>query len=116
MPLAGLDRDRKPVGRRRQGADPARVIRARRVVGEVEVEHQPPVLAAEIGTLDRVEQVSPGPIGLLGAGGVGERQEDPTAVAFEPVELQIQALAAKLEAGDGEALEGVGAIAARPIS
>ncbi len=38
------DGDGQPVRRRRQRTDPARVLRARRVVGEVEVEHEPVAL------------------------------------------------------------------------
>ena len=38
--LAGADRDGQPVGGRRERARPPRVVRARRVVGEVEVEHE----------------------------------------------------------------------------
>ena len=39
--LAAADRDREPVPGRGERADPARVVAAGRVVGEVEVEHQP---------------------------------------------------------------------------
>ena len=49
------------IRRRRERARPPRVVRARRVVGEVEVEHEPAVLHPEVGALDRVEQVAAAP-------------------------------------------------------
>ena len=39
-------------------ADPAGVVRARRVVGEVEVDDEPAAFAAEVGALDRVKHVA----------------------------------------------------------
>src|SRR6185369_17560501 len=71
-PLPGGDRDGQPVSRRSERTAPARVVRARRVVGEVEVEHEPAVVGAEVGALDRVQQVAPGAVGRLAAGRVRE--------------------------------------------
>ncbi len=61
----GLDRDREPVPGWRQRAGPAWVERARRVVGEVEVDdpRSGRRVAAEIGALGRVEHVATGPVG-----------------------------------------------------
>src|SRR5438094_255811 len=95
---AGADLDRETIRRRRQRARPPVVVRARRVVGEVEVEQEPAVLHAEIRALHRVQQVAPGAAGLAAARQVAERQEHPAAVAVEPVELEL----AELEAGEAE--------------
>src|SRR5439155_5529893 len=96
--LAGADLDRETIRRRRQRARPAVVVRAGRVVGEVEVEQEPAVLHAEIRALHRVQQVAPGAVGLAAARQVAEGQEHPAAVAVEPVELEL----AELEAGEAE--------------
>src|SRR5438477_282234 len=77
-------------------------VRARRVVGEVEVEDEPPVLHPQVGSLHRVEQVAAGTVRLRAARRIGERDEQSPAVALEPVELER----AEIEAGDREAPEG----------
>ena len=85
-------RNRHAVLGRREGAAPARVVRARRVVGVVEVQHQaaPPVPVAEVGALDRVEQVAAAAVGLAAGEGVAEGQEQAAAVALEPVDGQAR--------------------------
>ena len=87
--LARPDGDRQPVLRRAERADPARVVRARRVVGEVEVEDEAAVLFAQVGALDRVEQVPAAAVGLAARRGVGEREEDAAAVGVEPEEREL---------------------------
>src|SRR5439155_6733916 len=69
-------------------ANPARVVRARRVVGEVEVEHELPVLLAEIGALDGVEQIAARSIGLAAARRVGKAEIEAAPVAVEPVKVE----------------------------
>ena len=63
QPLAGLDRRRDAIALRGERALPARVVAAGRVIGEVQVEHERGVRAAEIGALGRVEQVPAGAVG-----------------------------------------------------
>src|SRR5579859_948218 len=45
------------------GAGPGGVVGARGVVGEVEVEDQPTVVAAEVGALDSVQEVAAAAVG-----------------------------------------------------
>src|SRR5215210_1005090 len=68
-PLATSDRRRQHVGGRSERADPPRVVGARGVVGEVEVEQEALSDHAEIGALDRVEHVAPAAVGLRAARG-----------------------------------------------
>ena len=103
--LARAHRDRQPVGRRRQRARPARVVGAGRVVGDVEVEHEPPVVGAQVRALDRVEQVAAGAVGLAPARRIAERDEQAAAVRVEPVEVEPELLAAERERRGAEADE-----------
>ena len=86
--LAGGNRHLQAVLGRSQRADPPRVVRARRVVGEIEVEDGSARLLAEVRSLHRVEQIPAGAVGLAAARGIGERQEDAPAVALEPEEVE----------------------------
>src|SRR5205814_3423801 len=88
--LARLHGDAQPVRRRSERADPARLVRAGRVVGEVEVEHELAAVFPEIRTFHRVEQVAAAAVGLAPAGRVAEAEKEAAAVALEPVELQGQ--------------------------
>src|SRR5437588_11916238 len=106
-PLARTDRHRQPVRRRRQRTDPARIVDARRVVREVDIEDQPAVLGAEIGALDRIEEIPARPIGLGPAGSVAKGQIEPTAIALQPEQVEPQGLAAERESGDAEPDEPV---------
>ena len=110
--LARADLDRQPVGRRRERTRPARVVGARRVVREVEVEYEPVALAAEIGALDGVEHVPAAAVAGRAARRIGERDIDAAAVSLEPVELEREAAAIELERGDAEAREPVCAVVA----
>ena len=87
--LPGGDRHVEPVLRRRQRTAPARVVGAGRVVGVVEVEHEPSVGGgAQVRALHRVEQVAPAPVGPVAGEGVAEGQEQPAPVALQPVDDQ----------------------------
>ena len=101
VPLPGLDGDRQPVRRRRQRADPARVVGAGRVVGEVEVEHEPAVVFPEIRALHRVEEVAAAAVALPSARRVAEAEEErrrrrprasrPRAASGSPPQLEVRA-------------------------
>ena len=91
--LSCLHGDGQPIRRRGQRAHPARLVRAGRVVGEVEVEHELAVVFPEIRTFHRVEHVAAAAVGLAPAGRVAEAEKEAAAVALEPVELQGQLLA-----------------------
>src|SRR5215216_4765883 len=110
--FAGADLDSEPVGGWRERAAPARVVRARRVVGEVEVEHEPVALCAEVCALDGVEQVSAAAERARAARRVGEREIDAAAVPLEPIQLEREALPIELERDVAEAREAVGAVLA----
>src|SRR6185437_1169103 len=97
--LSSTDPDREAVARRREGTHPARVVAARRVVREVEVENEPAALAAEVGALDGVEEVAPGAVGLVAARRVGEAQVHAASVAVQPV--QVEGLSLPVEGEDG---------------
>ena len=112
-PFARRDPERQPVRGRRERADPAGVVRARGVVGEVEVEHERVLAAAEVGSLDRIEDVPAAAVGLAPAGRVPERKEDAAAVALEPVDLEGQRLSGQLERRRGERPEQERPAAAR---
>jgi hypothetical protein len=71
--LARADWNREPIRRRRERTGPFRVVGAGRVVGEVEVEDELAAYLTEIGSLDRVEQVAPGAVGLGRARRIAER-------------------------------------------
>src|SRR5205814_3321819 len=96
--LTRLDGHRQPARRRGERAGPPRVVGARGVVGEVEVEDEPAALRAEVGALDRVEQVAAAAVGRSPACRGAERQEEPAAVGLEPEELEL----VPGEANDGE--------------
>src|SRR3954454_12579223 len=86
--LAGADWRVDAVLRRGQRTQPARVVGAGGVVEVVEVEPEPGVMdqaqpAAE-RALGRVGQVAPAAVGLLAAGRVAHRQEQPAAVLARP--------------------------------
>jgi hypothetical protein len=98
LALAGADRQVEAVLGRCQRTGPARVVRARRVVGVVEVERDAGWVA-EVGereleparerALDRVGQVAPGAVGLLGRRGIAKREEEVAAVALGPEQGQL---------------------------
>ena len=113
MPLAAGDLEREPVRGRGQRAHPAWVVAARRVVGEVEVEDEPLVVAAEVRTFDGVEQVAPAAVGRAAARSVGERAEDAAAIRFEPIELERLPGTVEVEPSEAEAAERDGLAAAR---
>jgi hypothetical protein len=58
---------------------------ARGIVGEVEVEHDPFRLDAEIRALDRIVKVAPAVVGGSVGGRITEREKNPAAVRFDPV-------------------------------
>ena len=62
-------------------------------------------LDAQIGTLDRIEQVAAGAVGLPPTRRIGEGQEDAATVRLEPEERQLVLLAAEREARPCEAGE-----------
>src|SRR5829696_689336 len=111
--LARADADGQPVGRRGQRADPARVVGARGVVREVEVEHEAVAVGAEVGALDRVEQVPAAAERGRATCRVGEREVDSAAVPLQPVQLEREAAAVELERGVAEAREAEDAVLAR---
>jgi hypothetical protein len=53
--LAGPDGQGEPVFRGRKGALPVRIVGAGRIVGEVEIQDQPPVFPAKIGPFGSVQ-------------------------------------------------------------
>src|SRR5204863_9331665 len=84
-----------------QRARPAGVPGARRVEGEVEVEDETVAAAAEVGALDRVEEIAARAVRLTPARLVAKRQEDAAAVCVEPVELErVLREACEREAGE----------------
>jgi hypothetical protein len=89
-PLAGPDREIETVRRRRQRAGPLGIERARRLVGEVEVEDQGAgvAIATEVGALGRVEQIAARAVRLGPVRAVAERQEQPAGIALHPVDLE----------------------------
>src|SRR6266550_5181872 len=88
-PLAGTDRQVEAVLGRRERAGPFRVEGARRLVGEVEVEHEAAVdVAAQVGALGGVEEVTAGAVGFGAVGRVAERQEQAAGVAGHPEQRQ----------------------------
>src|SRR5436190_9143483 len=74
-----------------KGAGPGRVVGARGVVGEVEVEDQPAAVAAEVRALDRVEQVPAPAVGCRPRACVLDRDEEPAAVSSEPPYVRLAA-------------------------
>src|SRR3989304_1709857 len=68
LAAAGPGGDGETALRGRQRAGPSGVVNAGRVIGEVEVEDDLGLAAAEICTLGGVEQIPPSPVGL-GSGG-----------------------------------------------
>src|SRR5262245_54377346 len=113
VPLTRLYRDCQPVRRRCQRADPAGIVGAGRAVREVEVEHEQAVLGPEIGALHRVEQIAAAAVASVSTRRVAEGQEGAAAVAAEPVHLERETLAAKLEPRAGEGPEVNLLVAAR---
>ena len=87
--LASVDGRGRPVPLGRERARPARVVGARRVVGEVEVDHQPCAVAAQVRALDGVQQVTAPAVGAPPGGAVAQRQEQPAAVAPQPPHVQL---------------------------
>ena len=75
--FASADRHRKTVLGGGDRAGPVVVIGAIRVVGQVEVDHHPP-----IGQQFRLK-VAPRPVGLLARQSVGEGQKERVAVGVE---------------------------------
>jgi hypothetical protein len=71
--LARTDWNRESIRRRGERTGPFRVVGAGRVVGEVEVEDELAAFLTEVGSLDRVEQVAPGAVGLGRARRIAER-------------------------------------------
>src|SRR5262249_19599324 len=107
VPLAGGDGEGQPVGGRRGRGRPGRVVAGRRGVGEGEVQHQGrgiPV-EAEIGALDRVDEVAPAAVGGVAGRVVLEREEEPAAVALVPGQLELVLRSVELEAHEANAGE-----------
>src|SRR4051812_23777127 len=102
-----------PIRRRRERADPLWVVRARRVVGEVEIEDEAFALHPEVRAFPGVEEIPAGSIGLRSTRRVAERDEHAADVALEPVELERRGNPADLETRLREPRESVGALAAR---
>src|SRR5579862_2035006 len=71
--LSGADRLGQDVPWRGERTGPHRVIRARRVVGKIEINDQGGIRTAEIGAFDGVEQVPAAPVGLDAGRGVLDR-------------------------------------------
>ncbi len=67
------------------------------------------MVQSKVGALHRVEEVPACAVRLRPARRVGERQEDPAAVALEPVQLEL----AEREPRDGEAAERKPSISTR---
>src|SRR5205085_6150805 len=72
---------------------------------EVEVEHEPAVVFPEIRSFHRVEEIAAAAVALPPARRVAEAEEEPAAVALQPVELQGQRLASQREVSARERLE-----------
>src|SRR6266704_3509680 len=89
--LARLDAQRHPVLGRRKRAGRVGGERARRVVGLVEVEDDPPVLR-QVGVKE-----APGRVGLLAAGLVADDEEELPGVLLLEYALQPDLLALALE-------------------
>src|SRR5262245_32793465 len=108
MPLAGGDLDGQPVGGRRERTGPPRVVRAGRVVGEVEVEDGRALVGveSEIRPLHRVDEVAPTAIRRLSRRLVLEGEEETTAVALVPRELELVLETVALESDDCDGGEG----------
>ena len=84
QPLPRVDRHVDGVLGRRQRAHPARVVPARRVVREVEVDDDALAVRSEVGALRRVEHVAATAVAGAAGGRVPERQEEAAAVLIQP--------------------------------
>ena len=84
--LADRQRDVECVRRPGQRADPRRVVGARRLVREVEVDHERVDVPAEVCALDRVEQVPA--TAVRPRVRVADRHEQPAAVRPEPPHVE----------------------------
>jgi hypothetical protein len=62
--LHGVYRTGQPVLPGRERTAPLWVVAAGRLVREIEVEHHPPTLLAEVSALGGVEEIPAGPVGL----------------------------------------------------
>src|SRR5690349_7260285 len=80
--LTGPHREREAVLRRRERAAPADIVRARWIVGEIEVQNEAAVLHPEIRALHRVEEVAAAPVRRGAARIVAKRQKQTSAVAL----------------------------------
>src|SRR4051794_29469772 len=91
--FAGTDGQRESALEWRERAIPFWVVRARRVVGRVEVEQQLASLpvATRVAALDRVEQIAAGAVGFRSARAVAERHEQAAGVALHPEHRQRRA-------------------------
>src|SRR5204863_5596207 len=84
--LTGADRDVEPVLGRGKRTRPTGIERARRLIGEVEVQDERAAawVASEVGALGGIEEIAPGGVRLVPVGRVAERQEQPARVALHP--------------------------------
>src|SRR5215831_4737412 len=90
-PFPGAYRRGDGVAGRCQRADPGIAVPARGVVEEVQVDHQGPVGAAEVGPLGRVEQVPPAAVAGRAGGAVPQWQEKSAAVLLQPPHVDRRA-------------------------
>src|SRR5829696_10043605 len=95
--LARVVADIEPVLWRGEGARPARIKRARRVVREVEVEDHGSCrdVSTEVRALGRVEQVAAGSVRLRAVRAVAKGQKEPARVARYPEQRQGPVAAAE---------------------
>src|SRR5205807_7044076 len=98
-PLPGANGHAEPVLARGERAAPARVVAARRLIREVEVEDQRAVARAEVCALRGVEQIAAGAVCLDAAGEVAEADQDPAGVPGEPVHGKAEGPAGEQKPG-----------------
>ncbi len=87
----------------------AGVVRAGRVVGEVQVDDQVSVVAAEVGALDGVDDVPAARVRQAVIPGVADWHEDAAAVGRQPPDVQVADAGQVHHSGP---LEGHGAVGA----
>src|ERR1700712_2484652 len=99
-PLASLEGHRRGVAGGGERALPDRVVAARRVVEEVEVEDEAAVDQPEVGPLRRVDEVAPRAIGRGPGRAVLDRDEQPAGVLVEPPDVERHAEVGDLHDAD----------------
>ena len=88
--LAGGDHSADGIAGRSQGAQPAIVIPAGRVIEEIQVDDQVVRVSTKICTLRGVQRIATAAVALSPGRPVSERQEDPACVLVEPPHIDCR--------------------------